>query len=300
MSRPRSELGGRIAIVVVRAMARAVSWFGIGALRRLGATTGKLMSLGNSRAAHVTRVNVDLVYQEEDPAWRRNLVRSSLAQTAMTLFEAAALWTWPLPRLAKLSRSVEGKELITNRAPGRGAIVLIQHFGNWEYFGYYLNTLETLTALYQRRRSRIFDEVLTGARGRLGSRSAPGSVSGLRQLLKTLRNGGLVGILPDQVPNERSAVVAPFFDRPALTMSLLSKLLQRVDADVVVGAATRVPGGFSIRIETIDEAVRDPDPAVGARTVNAAIETVVARDPAQYQWEYKRFRLPNEPDVYKR
>ncbi len=300
MPRPRSEVGLRIAITIVRSLARVVSWLGIGALRRLGALVGRLLAHGSGRAAHVTRVNVDLVYADKDADWRHKLVRASLEQTAMTLFEAAAMWTWPLPQLANLLKAVEGEELITQRPPGRGVIVLLQHFGNWEYIGYYLNTLETLTPLYQQRRSRAVDDALVRARGRLGSRSVPDNVAGLRRLLTTLREGGLVAILPDQVPADESAVVAPFFGRRALTMSLVSKLLQRVDVDVVVGAATRVAGGFSIRIETVDEAIRDPDAAASARAVNAAVENVVKRNPAQYQWEYKRFRLRDEPDVYKR
>ena len=218
----------------------------------------------------------------------------------MTLFEAAAMWTWPLQRLIGLCKQADGEDLLVRRAAGRGAIVLIPHFGNWEYLGYYLNTIETLTALYQRPRNPVVDRVLTAARGRLGSRSAPNSVAGLRQLVKALNNGGLAAILPDQVPSADSSVAVPFFGRAALTMSLVSKLLRRIDADVVIGTATRVRGGFAIRLEAVDDAVRDPDPAVGARAINTAIETIVARDPAQYQWEYKRFRRPDEPDVYRR
>ena len=277
-----------------------LSRFGLGTLRWLGTVAGRLTALGNSRSARVTRVNVDLVYTDRDPAWRRQLVRRSLAQTGMTLFEAAAMWTWPLPRLTGLRKQLDGEDLLVRRAQGRGAVVLIPHFGNWEYLGYYLNTHETLTALYQRPRNKVVDRALTSARGRLGSRCAPNSVAGLRQLVKALRNGGLVAILPDQVPSADSSVAVPFFGRPALTMSLVSKLLRRVDADVVIGTATRVRGGFTIRLEAVADAVRDPDPAVGARAINAAIETIVDRDPAQYQWEYKRFRAPNEPDIYRR
>ncbi|MDE0422502.1 MAG: lysophospholipid acyltransferase family protein [Gammaproteobacteria bacterium] len=299
MTASHAEPGVRLGIALARSLARVLAWFGLGPLRCIGTFAGTLVSLGNSRVAKVTGVNVDLVYGDKDQAWRRRLVRSSLQQTSMTLFEAAALWTWPLRRLAKLLKGVEGEELLTRRALGRGAIVLVPHFGNWEYLGYYLNTLETLTPLYQRRRSRSVNQVLAAARDRLGSRSAPDSVAGLRQLLKALRAGGLLAILPDQVPSVDSAVAAPFFGRPALTMSLVSKLLQRVDVDVVVGTATRVAGGFTIRLEAIDDAVRDADPAVCAHAINVAIETVVARAPAQYQWEYKRFRLPNEPDLYR-
>lgn len=292
-----SEVAVRLGILAARGVAWALSRFGLRPLRWLGAVAGWLISLGNSRAARVTRVNIDLVYPNKDPAWRRRLVRRSLAETGMTLFEAAAMWTWPVHRLAALA---DGQDLLVRRAAGRGAIVLIPHFGNWEYLGYRLNDHETLTALYQPPRNEAVDRALTSARGRLGSRCAPNSVAGLRQLVKTLRSGGLVAILPDQVPGADSSVAASLFGRPALTMSLVSKLLQRVDSEIVIGTATRVPGGFSIHLEPMDEAVRSADPAVSARAINAAIETIVARDPAQYQWEYKRFRLPDEADIYKR
>ena len=292
-----SEVAVRLGILAARGVAWALSRFGLRPLRWLGAVAGWLISLGNSRAARVTRVNVDLAYADKDPAWRRRLVRRSLAETGMTLFEAAAMWTWPVPRLAALAG---GQDLLVRRAGGRGAIVLIPHFGNWEYLGYRLNDHETLTALYQPPRNEAVDRALTSARGRLGSRCAPNSVAGLRQLVKTLQSGGLVAILPDQVPGADSSVAASLFGRPALTMSLVSKLLQRIDAEIVIGTATRVPGGFSIHLESMDEAVRSADPAVSARAINAAIETIVARDPAQYQWEYKRFRLPDGPDIYKR
>ena len=295
-----SEFGVRIGITLAHAAAYVLSRFGLGALRVLGAAVGSLASLGKTRAARATRVNIELVYGDRDPTWRRLLARQSLVQTAMTLFEAAALWTWPRQRLAKLTKSVEGEELLRGRAPGRGAIVVITHFGNWEYLGFYLNTVEPLTPLYQRPGSPAVDEALTAARGRLGSDSVAASVPGLRHLVRTLSNGGLVAILPDQVPSPDSGVVAPFFGRPALTMSLLSKLLQRTRADVVIGTARRVRGGFAIRIEALDDAVHDPDPVVSAGAINAAVEVVAGRDPAQYQWEYKRYRLPGGPDIYKR
>ena len=300
MARRSSEVGVRLGILAARGAAWVLSRFGLSALRWLGEVAGWLISLGNSRPARVTRVNVDLVYADKDAAWRRRLVRQSLAETGMTLFEAAAMWTWPLHRLAGLAKQVDGQDLLVRRAAGRGAIVLIPHFGNWEYLGYHLNTYETLTALYQRPRTEAVDRALISARGRLGSRCAPNSVAGLRQLVKTLRSGGMVAILPDQVPGADSSVAASFFGRPALTMSLVSKLLQRVDSEVVIGTARRVPGGFTMHLEPVDEAVRSADPAVSIRAINSAIETIVARDPAQYQWEYKRFRLPDQPDVYKR
>ena len=66
-----------------------------------------------------------------------------------------------------------------------------------------------------------------------------------------------------------------------------------------MATAVRVRGGFTIRIAELDEEIRDADPARSARAMNAAIEVAVGPDPEQYQWEYKRFRFPRQPNVYR-
>lgn len=271
----------------------------IDALRRLGALGGDLAHRLDSRAARTTRVNVDLVYGNRDEAWRRRLARESLRHTAMTVAEAAALWAWPLSRLAGLVREVRGDQLLRERSLARGALVLAPHYGNWEFLGYYLNTIAPLAPLYERPASPVLDRALQRARARLGHRPAPDSVGGLRQLVRTLRRGGLAAVLPDQVPTAGAGVAAPFFGRPAYTVALVGKLLATVEADVVVATARRVPGGFGIRIEAAPAEVRDPDPAHSAAAVNRAIERAVAEHPEQYQWEYKRYRFPGQPNVYR-
>jgi KDO2-lipid IV(A) lauroyltransferase len=45
--------------------------------------------------------------------------------------------------------------------------------------------------------------------------------------------------------------------------------------------------------------VYDVDPVVSANAINAGIELAIARAPSQYQWEYKRFRVPGENDIYR-
>ena len=286
-------------MAALRAASRALAPLPIAALRRLGAFGGDLAHQLDTRAARTTRANLALVYGDRDDAWRRRLARESLRHTAMTMAEAAALWTWPLPRLAGLVRETRGDELLRQRSPGRGALVLAPHYGNWEFLGYYLNTIGPLAALYERPRSQVLDRALRRARARLGHRLAPDSVGGLRQLVRALRGGGLAAVLPDQVPTTGAGVVAPFFGHGAYTVALVGKLLAKVDAEVVVATARRVPKGFSIHIDAVPNGIRDADPAVSADAMNCAIERAVATQPEQYQWEYKRYRFPGRPNIYR-
>ena len=263
----------------------------------MGALAGDFALRRNSRAARTTRTNIAIAFPEQSAAWRQRLVRESMRQTAMTAFEAAALWTWPLQRLVRLVRHVEGEGLLAGRARTRGALLLAPHFGNWEFLAVYLNTLEPVTPLYERPASPAVDAALRAARARLGSHPAPDSVAGMRQLVTALRRGELIAVLPDQVP--RTGVLAPFFGQSVQTVAVVAKLLARVPADVFIATAARVPGGFAIRVDAVDAAIHSADLNASATAMNAAVEAVARRDPAQYQWEYKRFRFPGQPNMYR-
>jgi len=115
----------------------------------------------------------------------------------------------------------------------------------------------------------------------------------VRQLFKVLKDGGATGILPDQQPKAGDGVFVPFFGVQALTMTLVNRLAERTGATVLYGWCERIGPDmeFALHIEPTDPAVADPDPHVAATALNAGIERIARRDPAQYQWTYKRYTL---------
>lgn len=298
MAAARSEQIIGAGIATAHGACRLLAPLSMAALRRLGTLAGDAMLRLDGRGARITHTNVDLVFHHRGAAWRRRLTRDSARHTGMLAAEAVALWTWPLARLASLLQDVQGEHLLRDRDARRGGLVLAPHFGNWEFLGYYLNTVEPLAPLYEPPRSAALHTALRQARLRLGHRPAPQSVGGLRRLVKVLRSGGLAAVLPDQVPTLGGGVSAPFFGREAYTISLVGKLLALVDVDVFICWAMRVAGGFAVHIEPVAATIRDADPRASATAMNAAVEAVVARDPAQYQWEYKRYRFPRQPNPY--
>nr|HPM56662.1 lipid A biosynthesis lauroyl acyltransferase [Thermomonas sp.] len=119
--------------------------------------------------------------------------------------------------------------------------------------------------------------------------------AGVRTLLKRLQKGGVVGILPDQQPKAGEGEFAPFFGKPALTMTLLGRLAARSDARVLFAWCERLPDTspprFALHVQAAPEAVGDADPAHAVAALNAGIEAIARRDFAQYQWTYKRYTL---------
>ena len=116
---------------------------------------------------------------------------------------------------------------------------------------------------------------------------------GVKALIKTLRRGNTVGMLPDQVPNEGDGVYAPFFGRPAYTMTLVQKLQQYSGAPVVTVGIERLGFGRGYRFHAVP--MSEPmsaDPVVAATQMNRALEDMIRKMPLQYLWGYNRYRTP--------
>ena len=215
-------------------------------------------------------------------------------------------WLWARPRgesvLPRVARW-EGLEAFEAAlAEGRGVIIVTPHLGSWEMYGQavgerFLEMHGPLTALFRPARKAWMARLIAGSRDRPGLQTLPTSVAGVRGLIRTLRNGGYTGILPDQVPPLGQGVWALFLGRPAYTMTLLPRLAQQTGAHVFLGVCERLPRGtgYAIRFEPFGgTALGDPKatPEAAATAMNDGIERLIRRLPGQYVWDYARYKQP--------
>ncbi len=265
--------------------------------RSCGRLLGALAHVSGTRMRHTTDTNLALCFPALPPEQRTRLAKSSLSHTFQTICETGAVWLWPAARALGLVSDVDGLGLLQSaKAAGKGVLVLAPHLGNWEIFGLYLNVCGCgqSSQLYQAPNSPALDKLIFSARSRAGAHMVNTDNKGVAELLKALRNGEIVGILPDQVPPASGGAFAPFFGVPALTMTLFNRLQQKTGARVVIGYARREGAGFRIVFRAPDAAIYEEDPAQSLAALNRSIEMVVNEVPAQYQWEYKRFKRQPE------
>lgn len=294
-----SDWQPRLAISLLRMLSRLP----LSLLRGLGDMFGSLIWYLQLKPARHTRTNLQLCYRTQPLAARKRLAKHSLQETVKTFLEMAAIWEWPAERALGLIDQVEGEALIQEaQAHGRGVIVLGPHLGNWELTGLYLASRYTMASLYRPPRMKALETYMSGVRARTGAELVPTTNRGVARLLTLLREGHVVGILPDQVPPPESAIYAPFFGLDASTMTLVSRLAAKTDALVVCAYALRMPGqsGFRLVIRAADTSVAASDPLTAVTALNRSVETCIADAPEQYQWVYKRFRQRPEghPRVY--
>lgn len=202
-------------------------------------------------------------------------------------------WMPPIQQTLALVTQTEGLDEFKQALDAdEGVILLAPHHGNWEIFGLYLCADTPSTFLYQPPKVAAFDRLLKKARSRNGVKMVPTNSKGVAQLLRALQQGELIGILPDQVPNDEGGIHAPFFGEPALTMTLVSKLLQRRKARVFCGFAERLAAGkgFKVIVKEAQQGIYASELQASVTSLNLTVEQSVERAVTQYQWEYKRFR----------
>lgn len=277
---------------------RAASLLPLGVSRTIGRGLGSLLWWIGGSPRRITQRNIALAFPELDATEQLALARASLRSTAELAAEMGYVWHRPWDEV-RSRVEVRGEDKVREAlAEGRGAIMLGPHLGNWEVAGLYIASLGDALALYAPPRMQALEHVIRDARERSGTTLVPTDARGLATLVRTLRRGGITGILPDQVPDTAEAGEnSVFMGIPAFTMTFASKLLQRSGAAAFFGFAERIPGGYILHLVPAEPKIYSDDIQVSLAALNRGVEACMRYCPEQYQWEYKRFRTHPRGDV---
>lgn len=280
---------------------KLMSHFSFPVVQKIGQAVGRNLLRMDRRTQDAITKNLALCFPEMTAAERNAIAKKRLGYMGQTLAEMSHLWVKPASESVGLivppssSQGVDNQVFLDALADDGGVIILAPHLGNWEMMSYYVSQYRKMTAMYRPQKDEKLNQFILTARQKAGSELAPTNRRGVMQLMKALKsNNGMVGILPDQVPQKGSGVFAPFFGIPAYTMTLAHQLALKTNAKVFVGSAFQVQGGFSVKIVPVAEAFYNEDEVVSATSLNQTIESLIRLYPEQYQWEYKRFKLQPE------
>ncbi|MBW0149363.1 lysophospholipid acyltransferase family protein [Marinobacter arenosus] len=293
----------KLKYLVIAGLLRIAGGLSLASAQRIGKWLGLLIWKLPTKSRQVTDTNLSICLPDLSDTERQTMSRASMIQTGQTMLEVPLMWEWPVQKCLDLIKETEGLELIDEAmAGGEGLILLAPHLGNWELAGLFFSSRYKMAALYSPPNMPEFEDYMIKVRGRLGSELVRGDRRGLARLASILREGGVAGILPDQSPRGKGNAFAPFFGMEVKTMTLVSKLIQRTGAHVLITYAERLPDarGFRIVVRKTEAGLGDKDPVVATTALNRSIEHCVLEIPEQYQWEYKRMRHrpPGEINPY--
>lgn len=231
--------------------------------------------------------------------------RAAVAEAGKLVTELPRLWLRPRDRPIDDPVRWEGEALLDGLlARGKGLVLLTPHMGSFEVsaqaYAERFGARQPITVLYRPARQDWLRELEETARARPALATAPATLAGVRQMLRALKKGETVGLLPDQVPPEGMGVWAPFFGQPAYTMTLAARLVLQTGAAVAVLVTERLPRGAGYVVRALPLAEPLPaqvDDAAGALAINRAMEAVIRLKPTQYLWGYHRYKAPRQVEA---
>ena len=222
-------------------------------------------------------------------------VRAAIGHAGRMVAEAPRLWLAPEPPACEIS----GAESVERAwAAGRGIVFLTPHIGCFELSvqaaaGRWSGEHGPITILYRPARQPWLAQVMATARNRPGIAAVPTTLQGVRQMIKALRAGRAVGLLPDQVPPQGQGLWSPFFGQSAYTMTLAARLVQQTGAAVILARCERLAAGrgYVLHLQDLAEPLA---PALDAAVlqINQAMEQLIRQSPGQYLWGYARYKQP--------
>ncbi|MFP4249106.1 MAG: lysophospholipid acyltransferase family protein [Armatimonadota bacterium] len=263
-------------------------------LQDIGDAVGRLLFCLLRPRREIGMANLEKIFGDRFDEWERaEIVEFSMRNMAKTMLELLKI-PWmdeqqferfaPLRGVEHLERAVEA---------GSGVIVITGHFGNWEVLAARIARMGyDLSVIARDANDRDTANIINRTRETSGERVLPRE--SVREMLRTLRDGHILGILPDQ-HTSRGGVWVPFMGHPAATATGPVTLALRTGATIVPGFARRTADDhldlyFLPPIGLTDSGDREADIRRGTAMVNEVLGEQIAEHPEQWVWMHRRWR----------
>lgn len=262
---------------------------------RLGEVLGLIAYAILPHYRKLSRQNLRIAFGEElsERALRR-LVRRNFQMLGANIFcsvkipsmsEEAIRSLFIIENQEEWDRSIHSHE-------GRGTVVALSHFGNWELTAQIATFVKPRPAgaVYQPLRNKAIDDLVNRDRRTRGIATFDRKRD-LSAATALLREGGLLGILIDQHAGD-AGIWIPFFNKLASTSPLAATLAQRTGS-LLVQATVRTIGcaRWAVRIFP-------PTPTEGRSVAEIMYDLgeqlgeEIKRSPEDWFWVHNRWKTP--------
>ena len=276
------------------ALIRVLGMLPLRLLTLIGYLIGLLYWQVGKRERRICLANIALCYPQLSPEAQRRMAKKSLLNTSICMIESTWMWAHKYPAIEKKIRRIENEDLVNaSVAEGRGVVLVLAHFGNWEMYPAYVGyNYKNGVALVKDTQIAAFDKLLHKSRGRSGGVVAPCTREGLTQMYQLIAQGGVAAVGADQEPDRKHGCFAPFFGQQALSSVLTQDILQKTGAKAIGSTFLRLPkgAGYALMFFEVDEDIYSSDINTSTAALTQVHEHIISLQPEQYNWCYKRFR----------
>lgn len=292
MARPRNDVADRAVDAALRA-----ALTGLAALphRARVPAAGALVARAAPLAGWPARIRANLAHVAQDlpRAEVERLVRAVPNQVGRSLAELYAGEAF-LSRVRGLPLEGPGAVALEEaRLAGRPVVAVTGHFGSYDAVRAAMMARGHRTGgLYRPLRNPHVNRHYVEAISAVAGPAFPRGRGGLGSMVRHLRAGGLLVLLPDVYVH--GAPELSFFGRPARTALTAAELALRHDAPLVPFYGVRAPDGLSFEAR-IHAPIPPGEPRAMMQAVNDDLEAMVRARMDQWFWVHRRWKPERRP-----
>jgi Kdo2-lipid IVA lauroyltransferase/acyltransferase len=289
----------------------AIAWLGYAWMRLVVLLPfGLQMALGRAlgrgaytllrKRRHIAARNIDTCLPDLPAATRERILLKHFESLGLSFAEMAMGW-FGNPQAVRSRVDIEGAEhLAAALAKGRGVILFSAHFTTFEFFWPALAPLCTkLCGMYKSQRNPVMNLIMNRGRGRYYD--VLFAKDNVREMMRCLRDNGVVWYASDQSYGGKGSVLLPFFGEPAMTNTAIGRIAKASGAVVLPYFCRRLPTGrYVMSMNAPLPGVPSGDEVADTRALTRLLEAYIRLCPEQYWWIHQRFkgRPAPLPDVY--
>ncbi len=281
-----------------------LTWLGIGSMWLVAQlpfswqmAIGKQLGLLSYHLArgrrHVCEVNLALCFPELDSEEHRQLVRKTFIANGIGFIEIAIAWCGNPDRYRHRVR-IHGQENIEAAlAQGKGILLLGLHLSCFEIAGFLFSMYGDINVTYRGNdKNPLFDAFMFNGRRRLYE--GVYERKNIRGAMRCLKQNKMLWYAPDQDYGAQHSVFAPFFGRPAATITAGSRYAAFNDSPVLFFSHYRREdnSGYDLYFSEQLQDYPSGDDEQDGVIINRLVEKAIRKQPDQYLWLHKRFKTP--------
>ena len=250
-------------------------------------------------AFHVTKRNLSIAFPEMSYFDLECLSKESYKETLKSVYETFYAWSRSNKKIIYQTRRINNRFLFNNQNNQNGLILFALHNRSIDFMLSWIGSQRVHTSLYKKIKINSVNRYVKKIREIGGSKMVETGVGGVKTILSALENNQMTCMASDQVPADGLGTYSTFFNHECYSFSLAPRLAKKSMKEILMSYISYDENiGYIMNFTKPHHKIYS---SVGVDVMNKEMEQVIKKIPAEYSWEYKKFRkLSSEPkDIYK-
>lgn len=278
---------------------RALAPLPLGVVRALGKALGRLLFVAARPRRRIALTNLRLCFPHWTEAERVALARRNFVYFTQAFLDRSWLWHGDPAVVRQRLRITGAVDDLTRE----GAVVMFApHFYGMDAGGSAVMQQIDRPActIYSTQPNAALDEWMQRGRQRFGDATLLSRTEGVKPIVRALREGKMLYLLPDMDLGPHESVFVPFYGVPTATVPSLSRFAMLGHARVVPVITRLTDFGYEVKVHPAWPDYPTADATADAALMNRHLQDYIDEMPEQYYWVHKRFktRPPGEPSLY--